>query len=297
MGIFESLFGGTSNPTTTTTSETQLSPQVQQLIASLNLNQSAPTQFQGPTVAGLTPDELQAQEMARAAAASQNQLAGQANTTQAKMLDPNFQLNVADNPYLQAANQVTTADLTKNLMERILPQVRNSGEQAGGAYSSASSRNNLLEARGIGDTQDSIADAITKAQYDAYNQGAGRLQTAIGQNAGVQAGNNVGATTLGGVGAQNRALEQAQMDENQKAHYLMPLLNQEWLNNQLGVASTLNGMTGKTVNTQIGATPKAGSKLGKVASSAASGAALGSAIPGVGTAVGAIGGGILGLLT
>lgn len=290
--------GKTQTPTATQSTTTTLGPEQQALfqMAFPYAQQYASTplqQYQGSGVVGLNPTEQNAAQLASTGGATAGGLATQAAGTQAKLLDPSFMLDVANNPYLQAANAVTTADITRNLNENILPNVRSGATQAGGMYSGGSSRQGIAEGQAVGRTSSAISDAITKANYDAYTRGLTGLQAAVAQNPNVQAQQLFQPGVESAIGAQERVLEQARLDEEIRKFYTgqsLPFLQAQEL------MSLIQGMPGATTtSTATGSVAKPG-MLQTGAGGAATGAALGSVIPGVGTAIGAGAGGLLGLL-
>lgn len=257
---------------------------------------STPLQMYGGSgVVGLNPTEVQAAEMMKAGGAMGGQLGTAAGQAQAKLLDPSFMLDPASNEYLQRANAVTTQDITRNLTENVLPQVRQGSTQAGGMYSGGSSREGIAEGLAIGRTSSAISDAITRANYDAYFKGLGGLQGAIAQNPNVQAQQLFDPAVLSAVGGQERALEQAKVDEAIRNFYTqqaLPFIQAQEL------MSLIQGMPGgKTVSTTTGAVPPGPNKLQGAAGGALAGAGAGSTFGPVGTIVGGAGGGILGYLT
>lgn len=145
----------------------------------------------------------------------------------ASTYDPT-QLQSFLNPYTQAAANATVSDLTRNLQEKILPDVNTTFTGAG---QFGSSRNKEFESRAIRDTQEAAAKALAQANYGAYTSAQQaysdwankQLQSAtgLGNLAGQQA--QVGATqgTLGtqqanivNQQAQN-TLQTAGLDQNQ----------------------------------------------------------------------------------
>jgi len=133
--------------------------------------------------------------------------------------------DVANNPYVQGQLGVNQQQVNKNLYENLIPQV-NSGAQQVNAL--GSSRQGLMQGRAIGDTSQALANANASTMLNAYGQGLGAQQYALGQtgqmlqnqlapaNAYGQAGdmlNQAGQTGLnyGGVveGYQQKALDDA----------------------------------------------------------------------------------------
>lgn len=250
-------------------------------------------QFEGSGIAPLSAEQLQAQELAKQAATRGGALGTQAAATQGKLLDPEFMLNIEDNPYLKAANEATTRDVTRNLTEAILPKVRQGATMAGGAYSGGSSREGIAEGMAIGRTNTALSDAITRANYDQYNRGLSGLSSAVSANPSVQDQQLFEPLTVGAVGAQNQAVEQAQLDEKIRQFYTsqeLPMLQAQQL---FGLISGMPG--GGTTSTSTGALPKPNKALG-AAGGALSGAAAGSTFGPVGAGVGAGAGALLSLM-
>jgi hypothetical protein len=287
------MMGGKSEPPQTK----------QETTVKLGAEQQALMDLAMPSVLGLNPTEQAAAGQIQQGAATAGGLAGQAAGTQSKLMDPSFMLDVANNPYLQAANQVTTQQMTQNLNENILNNVRSGATQAGGMYSGGASRQGIAEGQAIGRTTSGISDAITKANYDAYNRGLTGLHAAVQGNPNVQGQQFVEGGANSAVGAQQRAIEQAQLDEEIRKFYGAQQLDLDKAQSLLALLQGVPGAT--TVTTGTGALPGGPSRLqgaaGGALSGAATGATVGSVIPGVGTAIGAgagaVGGGLLGLLT
>jgi hypothetical protein len=293
--------GGSSDPPQTTQETKQVLSPEQQAIMGLALpyaQQYASTpiqQYQGSGIVGLNATEQAAAQQMGQGAQAGGALATQAGQTQSKLLDPSFMLDVANNPYLQAANQVTTADMTRNLNENILPSVRSGATQAGGMYSGGATRQGIAEGQAIGRTSSAISDAITRANYGQYQQGLTQMQGAVNANSGVMGQQLFQPGVMSAIGAQERSLEQAKLDEQIRQFYTgqaLPFLQAQEL------MSLVQGMPGgSTVTTATGALPKGPGFAQSVGGGAMSGAAIGSAVPGIGTGIGAGAGAGIGLLS
>ena len=291
--------GSSKQPEVKQTAQTTISPE-QQAIFNLAFPyaQEAASkpiqQFEGSGIAPLTTDQITAQMRAKQAGETGGALATQAAGTQSKLLDPAFMLDPANNEYLQAANQATTGMVTRNLNENILPQVRMGAEQAGGAYSGGSSRQGIAEGLAIGRTNQDLSDALAKANYGSYQAGLQQMQGAVNANAGVQDQQLFNPLTLGAVGAQNQAADQAALDEKIRKFYTsqeLPMLQAQQL---FGLISGMPG--GGTTSTTTGALPTT-TPMNAGLGGAMAGGSLGSIVPGIGTGLGAGIGGLLGLLT
>jgi len=291
--------GSSTPPSTTQSSTYKMSPEQEQLFATAfpYAKQYASTpiqQFQGSGIAPLTPEELQAQEGYKTAAGTVGNLAGAAAGAQQKLLDPSFMLDPANNPYLQRASNAVTEQVTKNLNENILPGVRSSGIQAGGMYSGGNSASGIAEGKAIGDTNKNLSAALADMMYKAYQGGLGGMQQAVGMNPSVQGQQLMPSDITASVGAQNRSVQQAQLDEMIRKFYTgqeLPFLQAQEL------MSLLTGMPGGTnVSTGTGAVPQVNPMMSTLGG-AGTGAAIGSALmPGIGTGVGAGLGALTGFL-
>ena len=292
--------GKTEQLTVTQTATQTLSPEAQKLmgLAMPHLEQYAAQplqQFQGSGIVDLNQTEKNAAAQMGQQAQVGGQLASQAAGAQSKLLNPSFMLDVANNPYLQAANQVSTQQITQNLNENILPQVRSGATQAGGMYSGGASRQGIAEGQAVGRTSSAISNEITKANYDAYTRGLSGMQQAVSANPGVQAQQLFEPGVMSAIGGQERALEQAKLDEQIRRFYTgqaLPFLRGQEL---AALAAGLPG--GTTTGTTTGAVPQGPGKLKTAGGMALAGAGAGAAFGPVGAGIGAAGGGLLGYLT
>lgn len=252
--------GNSSPPQVTQTSTVKLSPEQQRIadVAFPYAEQYAQTpiqQFQGTGVAGFTAPEQQAQQTyLNTTAPTTAGLASQSAAAQSQMLDPGFQLDVANNPYLRSAMDAMTHQVTTNLNENQLPQLRSGATQAGGMYSGASSKSGIAEGQAVGRTNQGISDTIAKTMFDAYTGGKQSLQQAIGQTGAVQGQQLIAPDITAAVGGQQRAMEQAQLDEQIKKFYTGQQLPLQQAQELMGLISGMPG--GTTVGQATGAVPK-----------------------------------------
>lgn len=242
-----------------------------------------------PVIAGFNANEVEGQNAALAAARGgmndQMQLAAAANSM---LLNPAF-LSPDSNPAVQAAANAVAQQTTQNLMENILPGLRSGSVVSGGFYGGGATRQGLAEGKAVGDTNQNISNAIANLYNDAYKTNLAAQGAAIDRSGTVGTNLLKPATAIAGVGAQQREMEQANLDA--KAQYA-------WINEQLPfiraqqLYGLLGGMPGGSgVSTVTGSSPQSGG-VGGALGGALSGAALGSAIPGVGTVAGGLLGGL-----
>jgi len=277
-------------PTTTQTSKVELSPEQQKLmnLALPGIEKYASTpleQYQGSAVAGFNPNEVAAQnQYVGQTATTGGDLAARAAGAQTQLLDPSFMLDPANNQYVRNAMDANADVLTRALTEQALPAVAQGATQAGGMYSGGSSREGIAQGQAIGRTATAIGESNTGMLSDAYRTGMSGIQGALQNNSNVQAQQLFAPDVLASVGGQQRALEQAKLDEEVNKFYTaqaLPFVQSR------DIMSLLAGMPGATnVSTATGAVQQTNKVTGALGGMA-SGAAIGSILPGVGTGIGA----------
>jgi hypothetical protein len=250
--------GGQSAPTTTQTSTTKLGPEQEQVfkmaLPYINQYASQPIQqFAGSGIAPFNPLETQAQgEYVNQAAPAVAALGNQGAATQSQLLDPNFMLN--PNQYVGAAGQAVADTTTKNLMENILPGVKSGATMAGGPYSGGSTREGVATGKAIGDTGRDISNSLADMYFKNYTTGLSGLGEALNRNPSVQQQLLMPEDIKASVGAQQRSMQQAQLDEQVKKFYTgqeLPLIQGQTL------LQLIQGMPGATtMGTATGAVPQ-----------------------------------------
>ena len=274
---------GSKSPSTTTQVNTvQLSPEQQQLaqlalpFAQQYANQPL-TPYGSSTVAGFTPLELQAQTGTVGVAQGQMQdLVNAGSGAQARILDPST-MDVANNPYVNAQADAITAKTTQNLLENILPQLRNNAT-GNALYAGGGSRAGLAEGQAVGRTNEALTGALAQLYGGAYNAGLGATNTAIAHNPAALAATLLPNTAIAGVGGQQRAMDQALMDEQYRNWALaqqMPYIRASEL---YGLVSGMPGASG--VSSVTGAQPQTNPIMGGLGGASA-GLAMASMIPGL----------------
>lgn len=285
--------GSSSPPTTTQETTVKLSPQQQQImdLAFPKAQQYAATdlqQYSGSGIAPLSANETQAQQtyLTQAAPAAAD-LAASSAAANKTLLDPSKMLDVNNNPYLQNAMQANADIATRALTEQALPQVATGATQAGGMYSGGSSREGIAQGLAIGRTEKGISEANAGLLNDAYKTGVGAMTNAVQNTGAVQSQQLTAPDIQATVGAQQRAVEQAVLDEQIKKFYTQQSLP---FTQAQELMSLINGMPGATTSsTSTGAVPQT-SMVSAGLGGAATGASIGSIVPGVGTGVGALAG-------
>src|SRR5574342_1222776 len=248
--------GPPKTPNVTQTSTVQLSPQQQQIFdlafpSAEAWAQKTPTLFPGSAISGFTAPEQQSQQMALNTAGSTN-LPGQAAAAQGRLLDPAFMLN--PNQYTQAAADALTGQVTRNLTENILPGIRSGSTASGGMYSGGASRQGIAEGLAVGRTNEALSDALARMHLANYTAGVGAMGEAVARNPSVLSQQMFPANVYSAVGGQQRAMNQAQLDEQVRMFYANQDLE---LSKAQQLINLVGGMPGGTGVTNVkGAVPQ-----------------------------------------
>ena len=200
-----------------------------------------PEYFGGPTTAGFTPAQEAAQTGAldyitgpRAAAqqmgaeeAQLDMLSGEVDTTR---FDP-----VADAVRAQAMAQLTG---------NVLPGIR---QQITQYNPGGSTRGDIIQAQAISSAQEDITNKIASAQFQAYKDAQDRRMGALGRYPSIMAAPLQQYDAMSAVGAQQRALEQAGIDEAMQRYSYESQLPTIGLQNYLaGISGDYGGTTTAT---------------------------------------------------
>jgi hypothetical protein len=167
-----------------------------------------PSFFPGSMTAGFTAPELEAQQQLTSSVPGQQQQI--ANTAMGNFTSLSKAADVANNPYLQAAIPGAVRPIWEQLTEYAMPQIRRSYEASGGL---GSSRQGIAEGLATGKTSQAALDTMSKMALDAYGQGLGAQQNALSMAPTVSNLMTAPAETLSAVGAQQREMEQAGINE------------------------------------------------------------------------------------
>lgn len=245
-----------------------------------------------PKVAGpapLTADQLQAQDMAKAAAlgnvTSVAEGAARANNF---LTNPDI-LDASSNPHLQSWMDASIRPITENFTQSVLPNIRGESIMASGGV--GGSRQGIAEGNATGGYLRQVGDTSANIANAGYNTGLGAMISGTQlapQTAGLQL---APAEIFGAVGQQNQDLTNAQIN-NRNVNRFMP-----WMlgSNAMGMASAVPG--GSATTTVTGApTTQPPSMFSSLLGGAASGASMGSMFGPVGTGVGGGLGALLGIL-
>ena len=247
-----------------------------------------PEFYEGATVAPFTQPQLASQQYLQDYAQSVQPLIGAGQQT-AGFLAGGGAMDVANNPYITDVADVMTGQISDRLMRDVLPSIRSQyrpGQAFGG------SRENLAVGRAVEGATEEMGDALRQLYGGAYGQGLQATGQAMQQLPMMAQLGAYPAQLLEDVGAQQRAYEQALIEQDMAHHAFDMEQPYDRLNRLMAVAGggTYGGQ--KTV-------PTAGSQTNPFAGAlggAASGAALGGKVPFFGPGTGALLGAGAGLL-
>ncbi len=200
-----------------------------------------PEYFGGPTTAGFTPYQEQAQEQAydyitgpRAAAQQMG-----AEEAQLAMLSGDVDTTKFD-PVADAVRAQAMAQLTGNVLPGIRQQITQ--YNPGG-----STRGDIIQAQAISSAQEDITNKIASAQFQAYKDAQDRRMGALGRYPSIMGAPLQQYDAMSAIGAQQRALDQAGIDEAMQRYSYESQLPTIGLQNYLaGISGDYGGTTTAT---------------------------------------------------
>lgn len=237
-----------------------------------------PSYYPGTTVASFNPLETEGQSLALGAALGpQMDIAQGAAGSNQFLMSPDI-LRADANPYLADYARAATRPIWESLREEALPAITGGSIAAGQL---GNSRQGIAEGQAIGRAAQAAGD-VTKGIYsDAYGQGLEAMARGLAlapQTAGLA---TVPAATVAGVGAQNRAYEQALIDDAMQRYMFE---QQAPWNALAGYQGLVQGTYGGTGTSSIDQNQSMGSQL---AGAAGTGLATYGALSGLGGAAAA----------
>ena len=200
-----------------------------------------PDFYAGPTTAGFSPVQEAAQtgalgyltgprpgaQQMGAEAAQLGLLSGEVDTAR---FDP-----VADAVRAQAMSQLTG---------NVLPGIR---QQITQYNPGGSTRGDIIQANAIASTQEDITNKIATAQFQAYKDAQDRQLGALGRYPSIMGAPLQQYDAMSAIGAQQRALEQAGIDESMQRYSYESQLPTIGLQNYLaGISGDYGGQTTAT---------------------------------------------------
>ena len=200
-----------------------------------------PEYFGGPTTAGFTPYQEQAQEQAydyitgpRAAAQQMG-----AEEAQLAMLSGDVDTTRFD-PVADAVRAQAMAQLTGNVLPGIRQQITQ--YNPGG-----STRGDIIQAQAISSAQEDITNKIASAQFQAYKDAQDRRMGALGRYPSIMGAPLQQYAAMSAIGAQPRSLDLAGIDEAMQRYSYESQLPTIGLQNYLaGISGDYGGTTTAT---------------------------------------------------
>lgn len=207
---------GLFSPTTQKqTTKVNLAPEQKQLIGQAmpflqQFAQNPGTPYQGSTVAGFDPSQVQGQNMAIGSALGLQQptVGSAANANQ--FLTSGAALSPSSNPALQESIRASTSDVTDQLLRATLPAIRGEAVTTGNF---GSSRQGLAEGQAIGDAASQATRRASEIANQGYQSGLDAMVKGVSLAPGTAQAGVIPALTMSGVGAERQGLQQMLLDE------------------------------------------------------------------------------------
>ena len=171
-------------------------------------NQGGPQFFGGPTVAGFSPQQLDAQRQLQGQISPQLQQLGQ---MQLGGLQRQFNMGQGNAPMTPISSELQ-ASITNPIMRDLQAQQSTIGSGAVLLGAFGGSRQQLLNDQASLGAGQRLQDSLATATLNKQNQEANILQNAQSNAAGVRQGLVAAPSLLGGVGAQQQNLNQQLID-------------------------------------------------------------------------------------
>lgn len=235
-----------------------------------------PEFFPGDTVADLNPDELAAMGAARGAASSisGNQLPAVRDASQFGL---NLVRDIPNHPVVQAATEAAITPVQQRLQRQVLPGIDSGAIEAGQV---GSSRHGVAQGNAINDFSRAALDATAGIQNQALGRGMQLFSNTLAQQPNIAALERAPGQILDAVGQRNRAIEQANINEEIARHNFNDPFNKE-VNRIAQIRDLLIGNFGGTTTAPSNTTsPLAGAAGGALTGFGATGNPMGAVIGG-----------------
>ena len=168
-----------------------------------------PQLFPATRIARFNP--LEAQGQAQAVSAAQGPMQGLADSaTGAAQFNLGAGRDVASNPYFQGALSGAIRPIREQLLEQVLPSIRNQA-LTGGSY--GGSRQGIAEGLATKGAINAAQDATAAMSSQEYNNAQQRALATMGQLPTLNQAALAPAQTLSGVGETQRGMAQAELTE------------------------------------------------------------------------------------
>lgn len=204
--------GGTARATSSTRMPEFQMPYITNLLSEADrlYRQPGPFYFPGSTIADFAPAENLARQYLQDFASNRSsQMAEAAEEAGKRVLGGEF-LDVANNPYVQDVISRSIRPAVEELTREVLPSIRSSFINTGGF---GGSKQGIAEGMAIQGAQQAVGDAASRMNLGAYSQGLQSLLSGMSLAPSIQNMGMLPADILQAVGAQERAMEQARIDE------------------------------------------------------------------------------------
>ena len=200
-----------------------------------------PEYFGGPTTAGFTPAQEAAQTGALDYITGPRAAAQQMGAEEAQLYMLSGEVDTTRfDPVADAVRAQAMAQLTGNVLPGIRQQITQ--YNPGG-----STRGDIVQANAISAAQEDITNKIASAQFQAYKDAQDRRMGALGRYPSIMGAPLQQYDAMSAVGAQQRALEQAGIDEAMQRYSYESQLPTIGLQNYLaGISGDYGGTTTAT---------------------------------------------------
>ena len=249
--------GSTTNTSSTGPSTFQ-QPYINKLLSEADrlYNTGGPQFFPGNTVAGFTDTEKAGQQAILGNAAKQTSF-WDSNVPEAVRVGLNS-YDVASNPVVANAAKAATNPIMTQLKEEVLPGISSGAISSGGL---GSSRQGIAQAQGIERASRAAMDTSAGVYNQAYAQGLSALGNTLGLMPSLQQASFVPGAAQSAVGAQERELNQAKINEDMARYSYnqnLPFQNLVEYGNTVskpfgGTSTSAVQATGNSSNQTIGA--------------------------------------------
>jgi len=216
MGLFDKLFGGDEETTSTQTSApwAELQPHLKNIFGRAEGLAGQPQQFfPGQTYAGLNP--YQQQGMQSQLGYAGGGLADQVGAAQQAQLGALQAPDVANNPYIGGVADTITDRLNRNFSENLMPGIQGGATMAG---QSGGSRQGVAEGIAARGTQEALGSSLNQLYGDAYGRGLQAQSAAMGMAPQMAQLGMMPGQVQQQVGGQMRAEDQMGIDEAVARH-------------------------------------------------------------------------------
>lgn len=176
----------------------------------LYMDETRPAYFPGSTVAPLAEAEGQARNyLSQYASQIAAPMAERTQQSLERAIGGEY-MDAANNPYVQQMVKASTGDVSQDLLQRVLPAIKGGAIRAGQL---GGSRQGIAEGLAIGEAARGAQRTAADINFGAYNTGLNAMMQGFNLAPTVQSMGYTPADMLQAVGGQERAYDQAQINE------------------------------------------------------------------------------------